>query len=76
MDNYRLDEIATRYDIPEDDTMVAREARMSKTISGLEERIIKLEERLNLVMALKTNGLDLSKFCFDLKPLWKIIFYG
>ena len=69
MDNYRLDEIATRYDIPEDDTIVAREARMSKTISGLEERIIKLEERLNLVMALKTKGLDLSKFCFDLKPL-------
>lgn len=69
MDNYRLDEVASRYDIPEGDTMLAKEAAMSKTISGLEERIRNLEERLNLVMALKTNGLDLSKFCFDLKPL-------
>lgn len=69
MDNYRLDEIATRYDVPADDTMLAKEAAMSKTISGLEERIRVLEERLNLVMALKSNNLDLSKFLFDLKPL-------
>lgn len=69
MDNYRLDEIATRYDDPTDDTVLAREAAMKKTISGMEERIRVLEERLNLLMALKSNGLDLSKFCFDLKPL-------
>lgn len=39
------------------------------TTSSLEQRIIRLEERLNLLMALKSNGLDLSKFCFDIKPL-------
>jgi hypothetical protein len=60
MDNYRLDEVATRYDEP---------ANVGDIVARLEERIRKLEERLNLVMALKTNGLDLSKFCFDLKPL-------
>lgn len=69
MDNYRLDEIATRYDEPTDDTVLAREAAMSKRVFGLEERVRVLEERLNLLMALKSNGLDLSKFCFDLKPL-------
>jgi hypothetical protein len=35
----------------------------------LEARIKILEDRLNLVMALKQNGLDLSKFCFDLQPI-------
>ena len=67
--DYRLDEIATRYDEPADDTVLAREAAMKERVASLEERIRVLEERLNLVMALKTNGLDLSKFCFDLKPL-------
>lgn len=41
---------------------------ISKT-DELEARIKILEDRLNLVMALKQNGLDLSKFCFDLKPI-------
>ena len=70
MDNYRLDEIATRYDEPiEDETRVAYEARMKDTVSKMEERIRKLEERINLMLALKSNHLDLSKFCFDLPPL-------
>ena len=70
MDNYRLDEVASRFDEPaEDETRVAYEARTKDTIAKMEERIRNLEERLNLVMALKTKGLDLSKFCFDLKPL-------
>ena len=41
----------------------------SRRIDELEARIKILEDRLNLVMALKQNGLDLSKFCFDLKPI-------
>ena len=41
----------------------------NRRIDELEARIKILEDRLNLVMALKQNGLDLSKFCFDLKPI-------
>lgn len=67
MDNYRLDEIASRYDEPE--TNVERDARLLETIAKLEQRLKSVEERMNLVMALKTQGLDLSKFCFDIKPL-------
>lgn len=69
MDNYRLDEIATRYDEPVDDTVVAREAKMKEQIASLEKRIIGLEDRINLMMALKTNGLDITKFCFGVAPL-------
>ena len=32
-------------------------------------RLEKLEDRLNIMMALKQNGLDLSKFCFNLQPI-------
>ena len=35
----------------------------------LEARIKILEDRLNIMMALRKNGLDLSKFCFDLQPI-------
>jgi len=35
----------------------------------LEARIKILEDRLNIIMALRKNGLDLSKFCFDLQPI-------
>lgn len=52
-----------------EDTIISRELLMKNTMTRLEERIIRLEERLNLLMALKTNGLDLSKFCFGLTPL-------
>lgn len=70
MDNYRLDEVASRFDEPaEDETRVAYEARTKDTIAKMEERIRKLEERINLMLALKGNHLDLSKFCFDLSPL-------
>jgi len=69
MDNYRLDEIATRYDEPVDDTAVAREARMKEKIASLEKRILGLEDRINLMMALKTNGLDITKFSFGIAPL-------
>jgi hypothetical protein len=69
MDNYRLDEIATRYDEPVDDTAIARETRMKEKVASLEERIIRLEERINLMMALKTNGLDITKFSFGIAPL-------
>jgi hypothetical protein len=44
-------------------------SRPISKIDELETRIKILEDRLNLVMALKQNGLDLSKFCFDLKPI-------
>lgn len=69
MDNYRLDEVASRFDEPVDETTVAKEQRMKETITSLEERISKLEERINLMLALKGNNIDLSKFCFDLPPL-------
>ena len=52
-----------------EDTIISRELLMKNTMTRLEERIIRLEERLNLLMALTTNGLDLSKFCFGLTPL-------
>lgn len=52
-----------------EDTIISRELLTKHTLAILEERIMRLEERLNLLMALKSNGLDLSKFCFDLKPL-------
>jgi hypothetical protein len=32
-------------------------------------RLEKIEDRLNIIMALRKNGLDLSKFCFDLQPI-------
>jgi hypothetical protein len=38
-------------------------------IDELEARIKIIEDRLNIIMALRKNGLDLSKFIFDLKPI-------
>lgn len=35
----------------------------------LKERIKNLEDRLNIMMAIKKNGLDINKFVFDLQPL-------
>lgn len=46
------------------------EARLDDLITLLIPcRIQKLEERLNLLMALRQNKLDLSKFIFQLEPL-------
>lgn len=70
MDNYRLDEVASRYDDPAvDETRIEYEARTKDTIAKMEERIRKLEERINLMLVLKGKNIDISKFCFDLPPL-------
>ena len=72
MDNYRLGEVATEL---ENQRLTQRvellEARLDDLITLLiPARLEKLEERLNLMMALKTaNKLDLSKFMFDIPPL-------
>ena len=64
-----LVQVETLFPDTVEDTIISRELRTKTTIGSLEERIIRLEERLNLLMALKSNGLDLSKFCFGIKPL-------
>lgn len=72
MDNFRLGEVATEL---ENQRLTQRvellEARLDDLITLLlPARLHKLEERLDLMMALKTaNKLDLSKFCFDIPPL-------
>lgn len=72
MDNYRLGEVATEL---ENQRLTQRvellEARLDDLITLLiPMRLQKLEDRLNLMMALKTaNKLDLSKFTFDIPPL-------
>jgi hypothetical protein len=72
MDNFRLVEVATEL---ENQRLAQRvemlEARLEDLITLLiPARLEKLEERLNLMMALKTtNKLDLSKFIFDIPPL-------
>lgn len=72
MDNFRLGEVATEL---ENQRLTQRvellEARLDDLITLLlPARLEKLEERLNLMMALKTsNKLDLSKFMFDIPPL-------
>lgn len=72
MDNYRLGEVATEL---ENQRLTQRvellEARLDDLITLLiPARLEKLEDRLNLMMALKTaNKLDLSKFTFDIPPL-------
>lgn len=52
-----------------EDTLVSKQVAANNRFLNLEHRIVQLENRLNLVMALKSNGIDLSKFCFDIKPL-------
>lgn len=72
MDNYRLGEVATEL---KNQRLTQRvellEARLDDLITLLiPARLEKLEDRLNLMMALKTaNKLDLSKFTFDIPPL-------
>lgn len=71
MDNYRLGEVATEL---ENQRLTQRvellEARLDDLITLLiPMRLEKLEDRLNLMTALKTNKLDLSKFIFDIPPL-------
>jgi hypothetical protein len=70
MDNFRLGEASSDW-VPDNNelTRVGKDHLVQSTIEKLEARILKLEERLNLVLTLKAQGLDLSKFCFDIKPL-------
>lgn len=80
MDNFRLGEVAT--EIAEPSTRIAKmesiyfrlellEQRLNDLITLLlPSRFEKLEERLNLMMALKTaNKIDLSKFTCEIPPL-------
>lgn len=71
MDNFRLGEVASEID----------NLRLSKRVEQLEHmmlqrndnvllRLEKLEERLNLMMNLKTaNKLDITKFTCEIMPL-------
>lgn len=67
MDNFRLGEASSEW--VEDETVIAKEQQMTNTIKSLEQRIRILENRLDLIMALKVNNLDISKFSFGIKPL-------
>ena len=51
------------------ETPISMVVRRNDEFLLLEARIKILEDRLNIMMALKKNGLDLSKFCFDLQPI-------
>lgn len=42
---------------------------LENVVSELVKKVEKIEERLNLMMALRQNKLDLSKFTFQLEPL-------
>lgn len=42
---------------------------LENVVSELVKKVEKIEERLNLMMALRQNKLDLSKFTFQLQPL-------
>jgi len=70
MDNFRLAEVGSEY-IAEglEQTSNGKDIAMQSTVQALKERIVKLEERLNLLLSLKQQNLDLSKFMFDIKPL-------
>ena len=61
MDNFRLGEVST--EIAEPPTRVAE-------MESIYFRLKKLEERMDLMMALKTaNNIDMSKFTCDIPPL-------
>lgn len=70
MDNFRLAELGSEFITDsEEQTRIGKDLAMQITVQALEERIVKLEERLNLLLTLKQQNLDLSKFMFDIKPL-------
>ena len=48
---------------------VSEPSSLEKVVSELVKKVEKMEERLNLMMALRQNKLDLSKFIFQLEPL-------
>lgn len=43
--------------------------KLNDRITTIETRLETLEQRVNLMLALKQNKVDLTKFTFDLKPL-------
>jgi hypothetical protein len=49
--------------------LLAKVEKIELSFAQLLEKVEKLEERLNLLMALRQNKLDLSKFIFQLEPL-------
>lgn len=78
MDNSRLSEVASEYSeqVGSDGRRALEmrvellEARIDDLIKLLlPARFEKLEQRLDLMVMLKSQGLDLSKFTFDIKPL-------
>ena len=59
--DFRLNEVAS--------VIECKDTVLINRIEDLEKQLKKIEDRINLMTALKANDLDLSKFCFDLKPI-------
>jgi hypothetical protein len=80
MDNYRLGEVATDF-APLFSKVDLENQRLTQRVELLEgrlndlitllipARLEKIEQRLDLMIALKTNKLDLSKFTCDIPSL-------